>query len=224
MNSCHRFRVGNSIAIVIKAVLFDFGGVVTTSPFDAFARYEEANGLPSGFIRSLNATNPDDNAWARLERNDVDTEGFAVLFEAEARQQGQTLSGHAVLDLLSGEVRPQMVEAIGRIKAAGFTLACLTNNFRPRSAADDRPGAGQVMDLFDQVIESSVVGVRKPEPAFYHTALEALGIEAREAVFLDDLGVNLKPAAAMGMTTIKVVDPGQALTELGAVLNLDLLT
>jgi putative hydrolase of the HAD superfamily len=208
---------------VIKAVLFDFGGVVTTSPFEAFARYEEANGLPVGLIRTINATNADTNAWARLERSEVDADGFAELFEAEARDRGYALSGHVVLDLLAGQVRPEMVNAIHRIKQAGLALACLTNNFRARSEERDaRPDTAEVMALFDHVVESSVVGIRKPEPEFYRTALRLLDVEASQAVFLDDLGVNLKPARAMGMTTIKVLDPDQALTDLGAVIGVEL--
>jgi putative hydrolase of the HAD superfamily len=220
---------------VIEAVLFDFGGVVTTSPFDAFARYERANDLPEGLIRTINSTNPDDNAWAKLERSDVDTNGFVELFEAEARQRGHAVDGNVVLSLIGGEVRPQMVEAIGRIKTAGFRTACVTNNFWGRhspSAArpapseltpDGRHDTSAVMAMFDEFIESSVIGIRKPEIEFYRRALAVLAIEAAQAVYLDDLGINLKPAKAMGMTTIKVVDPDMALAELGVVLGLPLV-
>lgn len=208
-------------------MLFDFGGVVTTSPFEAFARYEAESGFPVGLIRDINATNPDDNAWAKLERSDVDTAGFVELFEAEARERGHDVSGAKVLELLSGSIRPAMVEAIGRIKAAGFALACLTNNFKPRGEGGSRHAAGgsdtgEVMAIFDHVIESSVIGIRKPEPQFYRRALDIVGVEASEAVFLDDLGINLKPARAMGMTTIKVLDPDQALTDLEAVIGIAL--
>ena len=207
----------------IRAVLFDFGGVVTTSPFDAFARYEEANGLPVGLIRDINSTNPDDNAWAKLERSDVDPDGFADLFEAEARARGHQVSGAAVLELLAGDLRPEMVEAIRRLKDSPLKLACLTNNFR-RGSHGTRPVTGEpeVKDLFDHMIESAVIGIRKPEPEFYRRALEIVGVEATEAVFLDDLGINLKPARAMGMTTIKVVDPDRALAELEAVVGFPL--
>lgn len=209
---------------MIKAVLFDFGGVVTSSPFAAFSTYESSNGLPEGLIRTINSTNPDDNAWAKLERSEVDTAGFADLFEAEAKALGHTVDGRVVLDLLSGEVRPRMVEAIRRIKAAGFAIACLTNNIRSRPNVAPRADTAEVMALFDHVTESSVVGIRKPEPEFYRRALAALSIEANEAVFLDDLGINLKPAKAMGITTIKVVDPEQALKELSAIIDLDLVS
>jgi putative hydrolase of the HAD superfamily len=207
---------------VIKAVLFDFGGVVTTSPFDSFAAYELGNGLPAGLIRAINSTNPDRNAWASLERGEVGVDEFCVRFEREALAVGHRVSGRAVLDLLGGEVRTSMVEAIGAIRSAGLLAACLTNNFRSGAEPGPRSDVAKVMAMFDHVVESSVVGVRKPEPAFYRKALAIIGIGAAEAVFLDDLGINLKPARVMGMTTIKVVDPDLALGELGRLLGVDL--
>jgi len=210
----------------IKAVLWDFGGVILTSPFEAFARYEREHGLPEGFIRKLNATNPDDNAWALLERSEVDIDGFAELFEGEAAAAGHALSGHDVLLLLAGDVRPQMKTALGRIKEAGYRQGMLTNNFvgadRGESHGNARPEVQEIMDLFDMVLESSKAGVRKPDPRFYEQACAELAIGPHEAVFLDDLGVNLKPARQMGMTTIKVVDPDTALQELEGVLGIPL--
>lgn len=215
----------------IRAVLFDFGGVVLTSPFDAFAEYERAEGFPDGLIRDINSTNPDDNAWAKFERSDVDPDGFVELFDAEALQRGYPASGRKVLELIAGDVRPEMVEAIRRVKAAGFATACLTNNFKPkgsartaeRSANPERDAqVAEVMAMFDHVVESSVIGVRKPEREFYLKALELVQVEPTEAVFLDDLGINLKPAKAMGMTTIKVLGADQALTDLEAVIGIEL--
>ena len=206
----------------IKAVLFDFGGVVLTSPFEAFAAHEQEMGLPDGFIRQLNATNPDSNAWAKLERNEVDIEGFCELFEEEAAAAGHTISGVAVLECLSGQVRPEMVEALRRIKAAGLPLALLTNNFTTGDVAEHRPDVAEAMALFDVVIESSKAGVRKPDPAAYQLVLDELTVEPDEVVFLDDLGLNLKPARAMGMSTIKVVDPDEALAELESVVGFPL--
>lgn len=208
----------------IEAVLFDFGGVVTTSPFEAFARYEAANNLPADLIRTINSTNADDNAWAKMERSEVDVAGFAQLFEAEAAALGHQVDGAAVLALLAGEVRPEMVEAIARIQASPLKLACLTNNFRTGDASSNASGGAEpgVKAMFDHIIESSVIGIRKPEPEFYRRALEIVGVAPEQAVFLDDLGINLKPARAMGMTTIKVVDADQALGELEAVIGLDL--
>jgi putative hydrolase of the HAD superfamily len=204
------------------AVLWDFGGVILSSPFEAFATYEQRNGLPNGFIRGLNATNPDTNAWARFERSDVSFDEFCDLFEAEALAAGHRVQAREVMALLSGEVRPQMVEALHRCKAAGYRLGCLTNNVRTDADDHARPDVAAVMSLFDHVTQSRDAGVRKPEVRFYELACDALGIKASDAVFLDDLGVNLKPAAALGMHTIKVVDPDQALADLEAALGIAL--
>jgi putative hydrolase of the HAD superfamily len=209
-----------------RAVLWDFGGVILTSPFEAFARYEAELGLPKGFIRRVNATNPDTNAWARLERSELDPHGFATTFEVEARQldttgQAAAISGTRVLELLAGEIRPQMVAALDACKAHGLMTACLTNNVvgAGDGADDRRRRVDAVMARFDVVVESSKVGCRKPEPRFYELACEMLGVRPHECVFLDDLGINLKPAAAMGMTTIKVVDPDHALAELSQAIG-----
>ena len=203
----------------ITAVLWDFGGVILESPFSAFDHYEGQRGLPPGFIRSLNAANPDTNAWARLERGEVGIEEFARLFEAEAADAGQQIVAADVLDLLSGAVRPLMVEAVRRCKAR-LKTALITNNFVGfEQGLDRRAGVDEATALFDVIIESSKVGVRKPDRRIYELTCEALAIEPSEAVFLDDLGVNLKPARAMGMRTIKVSDPELALDELEAVIG-----
>jgi putative hydrolase of the HAD superfamily len=208
----------------ITAVLWDFGGVILTSPFDAFADYERSADLPSGLIRTINSTNPDTNAWARLERSEVGIDQFSELFHTEAASFGHTVDARKLLSLLNGQVRPQMVEALRRVKAAGYKVACLTNNIKTSEGTDaHRDGeVAQVMAMFDHVTESRHMGVRKPEVRFYEMACEALAISPHDAVFLDDLGINLKPAAALGMRTIKVVDPDVALDELSALLNLAL--
>jgi putative hydrolase of the HAD superfamily len=209
---------------VIRAALFDFGGVIVEGPWDGFSRYELERGLPDGFIRRVNATNPDDNAWARLERNEVDVTGFVELFESEARDLGHDVDGLAVLTMLTGggsagRLRPQMVEALRRCSER-LSTGLLTNNFLAGDVgSDDGWGAtggpyAEVLAMFDVVVESSRTGLRKPDPRFYELACELLEIEPGDAVFLDDLGVNLKPARALGMTTIKVVDPDDAITEL----------
>ncbi|MGH9093971.1 MAG: HAD-IA family hydrolase [Acidimicrobiales bacterium] len=191
-------------------MLWDFGGVITTSPFDAFTRYEQAHDLPAGFLRGLNATDPDSNAWAAFERGRIDVDEFTARFEAEARRAGGTVVAGDVLAAVSGEVRPAMVEAVRRCQER-LRTGLLTNNFLVEDKTVDY---GPVLDYFDVVVESSRVGCRKPEPQFYRRACDLLGIEPAEAVFLDDLGVNLKPARALGMTTIKVVDAEVALAEL----------
>ena len=214
----HRFGIVESPA-VIRAVLWDFGGVILSSPFEAFARYELDRGLPAGFLRSVNAAHHHTNAWARFERNELDAEAFDAAFAAESEALGHRVPGVDVLGLLAGDVRPEMVDALDGVRTAGYLTACLTNNVRSDVV---RPEVVAVMDRFDAVFESSVLGVRKPEPAFYALACDGLGVEPSACVFLDDLGINLKPARALGMTTIKVVDPAEAIAELSTVLSLDL--
>jgi len=214
---------------VFTAVLWDFGGVILSSPFEAFNHFEAGAGLPRDFIRRVNATDPHTNAWARLERNDITAAEFDEAFAEDSRALGHEVRGAEVLALLAGEVRPQMVAALDTLKVAGFKIACLTNNVLTDAAdeeeptlkviADDRAAAiAQIMDRFDAIVESSKVGVRKPEPRFYEIACEQLRVQPTDCVFLDDLGINLKPAAAMGMSTIKVTDPDVALRELGDLL------
>ncbi len=204
---------------MIRAVLWDFGGVILSSPFEAFNRYEAAHGLPADFIRGVNATDPDTNAWALLERNDVSPAEFDDLFADESAALGHRVPGADVLGLLSGEVRPEMVTALDRVIHAGYRTACLTNNV---VGGEQRMDVGDVMVMFDHVVESSKVGCRKPEPRFYEIACELVGVEPSECVFLDDLGINLKPAKAMGMTTIKVGDAEPAIAELENVLGIAL--
>ena len=224
----------NTVVNMIKAVLWDFGGVITSSPFEAFGRYETSNNIPQDFIRTVNATNPDTNAWAQFESSNISAEEFDGLFADETSAAGHRIPGSEVLALLSGSVRPEMVTALGLIKKK-YRIACITNNVKgagqgPGMASD--PDAAKahekatqiagVMDLFDFVIESSKVGLRKPNPRIYELACEKMGIEPSEAVFLDDLGINLKPAKAMGMTTIKVLSAAQALNELSEILSMEL--
>ena len=211
----------------LKAVIWDFGGVLTASPFEAFNRYEAQHGLPKDFIRSINAANPDGNAWAQFESAKVTLDEFDRLFEAESRTQGFPVGGRRVIELLSGALRPRMVEALRRCKER-FKVACITNNVKSgggpamASSAAKRRQTKAVMALFDLVVESSVEGVRKPNPAIYELACQRLGVAPSACVFLDDLGVNLKPARALGMTTIKVVTESQALQELADATGLEL--
>lgn len=209
----------------IDAILWDFGGVITSSPFEAFTRYELEHNLPTDFIRGINATNPDTNAWAQFESNSVSREVFDDLFAAESRAAGHEVRGHDVLALLSGHVRPRMVAVLAACKAR-YKVACITNNVKSGSGpgmATDAAKAQQVravMDTFHLVVESSVEGIRKPNPEIYLLTCERLGVEPSRCVFLDDLGVNLKPARAMGMRTIKVRDEAQAIADLAELTGL----
>jgi putative hydrolase of the HAD superfamily len=205
-----------------EAVVFDFGGVVIDSPFDAFTELERRAGAAPGSVRAINARNPDDNAWARIERGDVDAEDFVRLFEQEAAAAGVTLPARDVLAAVTGAssarhaARPVMVELLHELRTRGLRLALITNNIRPLG---DSPDVAWVFDAFDVVIESAVVGVRKPDPAIYRLALDSLGVEPDRAVMLDDLGINLKPARALGMATIKVLDAEQGAAELRQLLG-----
>ena len=205
----------------IEVVLFDFGGVLLTSPFDAFAAYEAEVDLPPGTVRRINSTNPDDNAWARFERGQVDAEQFGRLFEAEAAAQGYIVDAARILEGLHGTLRPTMVEALRRCSDR-LRTGMLTNNITPIDSQPFSDAVLEVVGLFDEVIQSSVEGCRKPEPRIYEIACERLGVEPVACVFLDDLGINLKPARSMGMTTIKVVDPEEAIGELEAVVGFPL--
>jgi putative hydrolase of the HAD superfamily len=208
-----------------KAVIFDFGGVITASPFEAFNRLEEERGLPQDFIRRVNAADPDGNAWAKFERAEIDARTFDVLFEAEAEALGHALPGRDVLSVLAGAVRPAMVAALDLLKVQGYRLGCITNN------VPSGHGAGMAVDAdrgerykaifarFEHTIESSKAGVRKPDPRIYQMMCDALGVGPSDCVYLDDLGINCKPAATLGMHAIKVTSGEQALAELGAVLG-----
>lgn len=208
-------------AAPITAVLWDFGGVILSSPFEAFARYEEEHGLPEDFIRTVNATNPHHNAWAHLERSDITAEQFDEEFALESEELGHRVQGSDVLALLAGYVRPDMVDLLDQVKGAGYRVACLTNNIGGSHISSEREMTiADIMARFDVVVESSKVGVRKPETRFYEIACDLLGVVPGECVFLDDLGINLKPAAAMGMRTIKVLTAEQAIADLEALLGL----
>ena len=219
--------LNTSHALPPQAVLWDFGGVILTSPFEAFRTYEREANLPEDFIRMLNARNPDANAWAKMERSEVALAEFVALFEAEAAAHGHKLDGWRVLKAISGDIRPQMVEALRRCKAS-FKVACITNNMKhgegPGMARSPEKAAAvaEVMTLFEHVIESSKLGFRKPDPRIYRHACELIGVPPERCVYLDDLGINLKPAKALGMRTIKVGDPDVAIAELEAIVGIPL--
>lgn len=215
-------------------MFFDFGGVVLSSPFEAFSVYEQRVGLPPNAVRTVNATNPDDNAWARFERSEISLDEFVKAFEIEAMELGYDMGGVEILRCLEGDLRPEMVDVVRRCQQR-FVTAMLTNNVVSMSAAGftdsdtdnaERPASrfDAVLPYFDHIIESSVVGYRKPQVEFYELACERAKVTPDRVVFLDDLGVNLKPAKAMGMTTIKVLSAEQAIDDLSAVLGIDLRT
>ena len=212
---------------MIKAVFWDFGGVITSSPFESFNRFEKENNLPLDFLRSVNSTNPDSNAWALLERNEINLEEFDLLFERESDDLGNSVKGKDVIALLKGQIRPEMITALEKIKG-NLIQACLTNNIQSMGDIDfegNVSAAGkheEVMGMFYFVFESSKENVRKPDQEFYLRACKRGNVDPSDVVFLDDLGINLKPAKALGMSTIKVADPKEALSDLRALLDFDI--
>lgn len=212
---------------IIDVVLFDFGGVITASPFEAFAAYEQELGIPTGSIRKINSTNPDGNAWAKMERNEISLEDFCSLFEEEAAALGLVLSGNRVLGCLSGAIRPQMVRALEVLKER-VSIGCITNNMKSGHGSgmsrtpEQAEKIAEIMTMFEVVIESAKVGLRKPDPRIYQMACDELQVAAERCVYLDDLGINCKPAAALGMRAIKVVDPDEALSDLEKIVGFQL--
>jgi putative hydrolase of the HAD superfamily len=223
------FNGGVAVASQFDAVIWDFGGVLTSSPFEAFADFEMRQGIEPGFIRRVNSHNPDHNAWARLERDELSAEGFDLAFALESEALGHRIAGSEILPLIAGTIRPAMVQAL-RIISETLKTGCITNNFKAISTLQTQDSKlsfaklykRDIMCLFDHVIESALVGIRKPDPAIYKMMTEALDVDPERCIYLDDLGINLKPARAMGMQTIKVTDPSASIDQLSSLLQIDL--
>ena len=210
----------------LQAVIWDFGGVLTSSPFEAFTRYEAEQGLPKDFVRSVNARNIHENAWAKLERSEVNADEFDALFRSESQALGHEVPGKDILGLLSGDIRPAVVAALEACKAH-VKVGCITNNApigKGAGMSSDSNRAekvAEIMTVFDHVIESSKLGIRKPDPRIYALMCEALDVDPARCIYLDDLGINLKPARAMGMHTIKVLNEAQLLQDLRAATSFE---
>jgi putative hydrolase of the HAD superfamily len=209
--------------VAYRAVIFDLGGVVLPSPIQFFRSYERERGLPDRFISEVVVGGGERGAWSRLERGELSLAEFATAFEDECEAAGARIDAGDLLGAMTGEAAPfpEMVAAIGAIRARGLATAALTNNWRRDDGADVSDSRG-LHGMFDLVVESAVEGLRKPDRRIYLVACERLGVEPPDAVFLDDLGVNLKSARALGMTTIKVTEPATALAELAEVLGFPL--
>src|SRR4029450_11035197 len=166
---------------MIEAVIWDFGGGLTTSPFEAFARFETARGLPADIIRRTNAANHLENAGAKFEGAEVDIDAFDALFATESLALGAEVRGRDVLPLLSGDLRPEMVEALKAPKQK-FKPGCVPNNL-PANAIGSASGRSlyiaEVMVLFDHVIESAKIGLRKPDPRIYRMMVETLQVDPK---------------------------------------------
>ena len=201
-----------------KAIIWDFGGVITSRPFDAFNEFEEVNGLPKDIIRIINCENPDMNAWAQFESNSITINQFDDLFLKEAKAKGFDIKGRDIIKLLKGSIRENMVSFLRELKS-NFKLGCITNNVKPSSEENTDNETKEAMSIFDHVIESSIVGIRKPNPEIYMMSCDALNVSPDQCIYLDDLGINLKPARELGMTTIKVIQPEDAIQEVRNLLK-----
>ena len=204
--------------MIYKAIIWDFGGVITSSPFEAFNQFEEANGLPKDIIRTINSENPDTNAWAKFESNSITIDVFNDLFIKEAKAKGFDIKGRDIIKLLKGSIRKNMVSFLRELKS-DFKLGCITNNVKSSSEENNDNETKEAMSLFDHVIESSIVGIRKPNPEIYMMSCDALKVSPDQCIYLDDLGINLKPARELGMTTIKVIQPEDAIQEVRNLLK-----
>ena len=201
-----------------KAIIWDFGGVITSSPFEAFNEFEEANSLPKDIIRTINSENPDMNAWAQFESNSITIGQFNDLFLKEAKAKGFDIKGRDIIKLLKGSIRENMVSFLRELKS-DFKLGCITNNVKSSSQENTDNETEEVMSIFDHLIESSIVGIRKPNPEIYMMSCDALKVSPNQCIYLDDLGINLKPARELGMTTIKVIQPEDAIQEVRNLLK-----
>ncbi|MBP56401.1 MAG: HAD family hydrolase [Rhodobiaceae bacterium] len=201
-----------------KAIIWDFGGVITSSPFEAFNEFEEENGLPKDIIRTINSENPDLNAWAKFESNSITIDEFNDLFLDEAKAKGFDIKGRDIIKLLKGSIRKNMVSFLRELKS-DFKLGCITNNVKSSSEENTDNETKEAMSIFDHVIESSIVGIRKPNPEIYMMSCDALNVSPDQCIYLDDLGINLKPARELGMTTIKVIQPEDAIQEVRNLLK-----
>lgn len=206
----------------IAGVLFDIGGVIQDSPLHAIARYERDHGLPANAINRAVVASGASGAWSRLERGELTIDAWCAPFEADCRAHGLAVDARRLMHYIgeAGRERPQMLRAVSRLRERGLRVGALTNNWVREDAG---AGPHRLRPHFDVVIESQAVGLRKPDPRIYELACRELGVAPPETAFLDDIGLNLKPARALGMHTIKVDDPDVALRELSTLIGLDLL-
>ncbi len=202
-----------------RAVIFDLGGVVLGSPLHVIRDYEKEKGIEPGFVNRVVVDTGPSGAWSRLERGELPLEEFFVAFDRDCAAAGPAFSAREMMEriALTTGPRPEMLFAIGTIRERGLSTAALTNNWKSDDAAWN-----ELTDHFDAYVESAVEGVRKPDPRIYQIVCERLSVEPSHAVFLDDIGRNLKTAKELGMATIKVDEPGEALRELETLLGFDL--
>jgi len=238
---------------VIRAVIFDIGGVVIGSPVVGVTKFEKLHHLPPHYLNALITAHGENGSFQRLERGELSMEEFLNQFTKEMSQvklgnrayekycqrfgqpcpplpKSLNIDGREMWSTMMAEstrADPIMVEAIRRLRNDGrYKVVALTNNWVTNSSSG--PDASYLITLFDAYFESSVVGLRKPDPAFFLYALDKLGIQRDQAgsvIFLDDIGHNLKSAKNLGFRTIRVLPSKsiEAVRELGQMVEMELI-
>jgi putative hydrolase of the HAD superfamily len=192
------------------AVIFDLGGVVFESPVASLRKLEHEHGMPTNLLNKHIAQS---EAWSRMERGLITATQFAASYDAElaaatTNKALRAVSGETVIATIMSSTsvpRPSYVEAIRSLRTMGVKTAALTNNFQPPAGQKE---ASAVDSVFDVMVESSVVGLRKPDPRIYLLVCDKLGVRPDQCVFLDDIGANLKSAKQVGMAGTVFVRKG----------------
>ena len=200
----------------IKIVLWDYGGVLTESPIINFRKFENDNNYSLNTIVKINSDNKYNNAWAKLEKDEISIEQFSKLFREEAKQFGiPNINTDKLLECLNVKLNIKMVELLENVSKF-YSCVCLTNNFKKMSSYDFE----NIKHNFSLIIESCKIGLRKPEKEIYTYVLKVLKVSAKEILFIDDLGINLKPAKELGFQTYKFIDTNKTISYMKNMLKI----
>ena len=200
----------------IKIILWDYGGVLTESPIKNFRKFENDNNYSLNTIVKINSDNKYNNAWAQLEKDKISIEKFSKLFREEAKQFGvQNINTDKLFECLNVKLNIKMVELLENVSKF-YSCVCLTNNFKKMSSSDFE----NIKHNFSLIIESCKIGLRKPEKQIYKYVLEVLKVNAKEILFIDDLGINLKPARELGFHTYKFTDSDKTISYIKNMLKI----
>jgi epoxide hydrolase-like predicted phosphatase len=199
-------------------VVFDLGGVMTVPPWVPIDAYGVEVGLPEG---AMSRYFRNDAIFSQLERGETTLREFMKSVGLRVQETyGIRIDLKALgrAGIVGGEMNPDMITFVGALHRAGIRLGLLTNN--TKEAPDWRSRIP--IECFDAVIDSSEVGMRKPDPAIYQLTLDRLGAAAADVVFVDDTETNLPPAEAMGIAVVHFVDPTQGRAAIAELCGLDL--
>ena len=206
----------------IRAVISDFGGVLTSPLFESFAAWQRNSGLSFEALGSAMANATERSGMHplhELEKGTLSEADFLRMLEAEL-EPGTSLSG--MRDVYFEHLHPNrpMIEFMRDLRGRGLRMALLTNNVREWEP-QWRAKLPEIDEIFEVVVDSAFVGMRKPDREIYELTLERLGdgLRATECVFVDDVDVNCEAAAALGMHAVHFIDAEQAVGEVEALLN-----